>query len=240
MRIALCFSGQPRFVKETYKLYMDNLIIPNNITDIFFHMWWDNTVFDKMGKVTNNPGIFWIDKRDLGFIVDNYKPIQILAEKADSIDKSPIFLKVPNTIPHLQVPVNNVKHSLYSAYRSILLKKQFEIENNFVYDCVIKIRTDIELDKEILIKDLNLNNISVNGAYNNLEIGWCNDYYGISNSSNMDIYSEIWHNFMDYNLNENCIFQCHQLLFHHLCLKNNLKIDVTPDKHFHMFGRELY
>ena len=38
MKIALCFFGQPRFVKKGYEYYKKNLI-DNHDVDVFIHTW---------------------------------------------------------------------------------------------------------------------------------------------------------------------------------------------------------
>lgn len=40
MKIALCFGGQPRSPVASYDTVVKNLIIPNNIEDIFIHTWY--------------------------------------------------------------------------------------------------------------------------------------------------------------------------------------------------------
>ena len=40
MKIALCFSGQPRFIKESASLIKENIIQDYDV-DVFSHLWFD-------------------------------------------------------------------------------------------------------------------------------------------------------------------------------------------------------
>jgi hypothetical protein len=42
----------------------------------------------------------------------------------------------------------------YSIYKSNELKKQYEIENNFKYDYVIRLRMDVQFEYELDIEDI--------------------------------------------------------------------------------------
>ena len=41
MKIALCFSGQPRDIDINYNVYRENILNKNDV-DVFVHTWWDS------------------------------------------------------------------------------------------------------------------------------------------------------------------------------------------------------
>ena len=43
MKLALCFSGQPRFVNECSDLILSNVIQDYNV-DVFAHLWFDDAL----------------------------------------------------------------------------------------------------------------------------------------------------------------------------------------------------
>ena len=53
MKIALCFSGQPRFVNECAPLIKANVIQDYNV-DVFAHLWFDDDLQTKPYKHGHN------------------------------------------------------------------------------------------------------------------------------------------------------------------------------------------
>ena len=53
MKIALCFSGQPRFVNECSPLITSNVIQDYNV-DVFAHLWFDDDLQTKPYKYGGN------------------------------------------------------------------------------------------------------------------------------------------------------------------------------------------
>jgi hypothetical protein len=83
-------------------------------------------------------------------------------------------------------------HSMYySIYRANELKKRYERENGFVYDCVVRSRTDLYFDKEFTLNEFLSDPDAI--WLSNFEQRPCGmsyaDLYAVSNSANADIYS---------------------------------------------------
>ena len=55
MKVALCFSGQPRFVNECSDLIINNAI-QNYDVDIFGHLWFDDDLKNKPNMVVMGVG----------------------------------------------------------------------------------------------------------------------------------------------------------------------------------------
>ena len=42
MKVALCFSGQPRYIEKSYEQFKTNILDHNDV-DVYAHMWWDDS-----------------------------------------------------------------------------------------------------------------------------------------------------------------------------------------------------
>ena len=83
MRIALCFSGQPRFVSEVSQLIKANVIGEYDV-DVFAHLWFDEDLQTKPYKYGGDGG--WKDQRICPNAIDvfkqTYEPKKLLVEKS--------------------------------------------------------------------------------------------------------------------------------------------------------------
>lgn len=212
MKIALCLSGQPRYIDEGYKHIYKHIIKVYN-PDIFVHTWWDKTYIGK--KFSFSPHASdrsgkW-DNNTISYIMDKYNPTKIKIEKQKQFDVS--LYEGANFSN--SSPFNNMS-MYYSLYQSNLLKKEYETDNNFLYDVVIRCRFDITFDifnfniNELDLNSINLCSAGVHKNYipknrdelkNNLlegEITFFNDQFAISNSKNMDYYSNLFNKSEEY------------------------------------------
>lgn len=141
MKIALCISGQPRNLLRNVPNLINNLIKPNNITDIFIHTWYDksldNTHFDSaQPQLDSRIGVYLPDS-DL-YLIEHLNPKKILCEKPKTFDELNHLKNLPTAIQ------KRLASNFYSVWMCNELKKNFELENNFKYDIVIKTRVDLE------------------------------------------------------------------------------------------------
>ena len=42
MKVALCFSGQPRYIEKSYEQFKKNILDHNDV-DVYAHLWWDDS-----------------------------------------------------------------------------------------------------------------------------------------------------------------------------------------------------
>lgn len=211
MKIALCLSGQPRGLPQTSEFVRNNLIVPNNITDIFVHTWYDKNCdgkpFDSaQPNLTNNIGK-WLPNTD-----------QFLTETLPIKDKSMILCESPRSFEefsHLENRESAIQTRLasmfYSAWACNKLKSNFELEHGFRYDVVIKTRIDIFYHKPVILKDIvdeNLNtNVYVPEMYQHMRVNdsypaksggtysSLSDTFAIGSSDNMDRFCSVYENF---------------------------------------------
>ena len=128
IRVAVCMSGQLRlwdYGKENQKWFWTSLNRDEYKVDYFTHTW--NYSQDRAGvsqPYTNRD----ITDDEYNSFLEHYKP------KKAIIDDKPVTFFYDN---------DHWSSLFYSLGQSLLLKQQYELENNFKYDLVIKTRPDI-------------------------------------------------------------------------------------------------
>ena len=190
MKVALCISGQPRNVNRGIENILQNIKFD---FDVFVHSWWDNKSHtktfkkilfggrvDEVSEIVQND---WIDK-----IYEHFDINKILVEKQKQFDIPEVFenrkLKFTHTF--------GVYSSLYSVYQCNQLKRDFEFENKFKYDWVIRTRSDFGLSEPVNMNKFNSDIIYAPND-NSHRYGF-NDQFAIGSSKNMDIYSNVFSN----------------------------------------------
>jgi hypothetical protein len=207
MKIAICFSGEPRFVEECYPLINQNIIGVNSEIDFFVHTWYSEETSGKK-LYTNSISSFgesFIEKNIIDKIKKLYNPKSIISEKpknfintnlnwGDSLNK--YFGGGDNTIENSKfrrIKINNFYSFMYSNMKSIILKKEYELENDFKYDWVVRLRFDSIVKSPIIF-----NNFDNKYLYYQ-EMGqpdkMISDWINFSSSENMDSFSCIFNNF---------------------------------------------
>lgn len=162
-RVAICMSGQIRNGYDKTLLLQKIFLIDSLNADVF-------CCFEDTTEVIKQ------------FIKDNLNPKKIIY--------------VNNITQNTKC---NISHGTMCMYNKIYLanklKKEYEINHNFLYDYVIRIRPDL------VVKEHLPSNILNNDYENNIYIPYCSkillsygypDFIAVSNSHNMDIYSNIF------------------------------------------------
>lgn len=137
-RIAVCFSGQARHWKESAeniknffdlnKITHPNLGIPIEV-DYFIHTWDTNTWNNPKSPPIGGQNEKFTEYKELR---DEYNPKEMIVSKWNQND----FYNAFNPM-------------FYSHSRSLMLKRDYEITNDFRYDLVIKARLDTVYDPRI-------------------------------------------------------------------------------------------
>lgn len=145
MKIALCVSGQPRFYKKGFEQLSKNVIIPNNC-DVFLHCWYSEKDVGRYmvggpWNDCNNQDIY--TKEIPGNLISLYQPKKHSLEENFFLDRS--LDEKWKTYPLTNG--SNLSQSLhsmfYSVKKSIKLCEEYEKENNFKYDVIIRTRFDM-------------------------------------------------------------------------------------------------
>jgi len=183
MKVAVCLSGQLRqweIAKENQKWFWESCIGTEvKEIDYFIHTW--NYSGDREG--VSQPYITRdISQEEFDNVVDWYKPKKYILD-----DKKQDYFYESDHWSSL----------FYSMAQSIMLKREYEIENNFEYDVVIKSRPDVVFDPIYHFSWEHLeNNIlyTTHGGNMEHEFGMynVNDCVFYSNSYTMDLVSQMY------------------------------------------------
>jgi len=184
MKIAVIFGGQIRTGVQTSKSVFDFLgeYLPH--CDFFIHTW-DITTY-KNGDYHNShsPEFDWdaikLKEEYLNEFLEIYKPLKY--------EVTP-FLKYREEIEHS--PDYLMPAWAYSFWKANELKKEYENENNFKYDYVIKLRGDLIFWPSMILKPIL--ELIMNSELEKLPMYHLEDMLYLSTSEGMDIMSSIGH-----------------------------------------------
>ena len=183
MRIAVCLSGQPRFLERGFKQISEKITSKYDV-DFFVHTWWNNDNMNAIGS--NRSHIF--DENTLELIMRYYKPKLMLNEPQ-------INFNIYDDVDYELINPISPYSMFYSIKVSNDLKSFYEKKNNFKYDAVIRCRFDISIENF----DINLSEIDLSYIYTDtVGNGFPNDQFGLSNSENMDYYSSLFDKINNY------------------------------------------
>ncbi|ADO67305.1 hypothetical protein crov272 [Cafeteria roenbergensis virus] len=195
MKVALCFSGGIRNLEDNYKSIKHCLIDPLN-ADVFIHGW-----YFKVNELNNIHKMYKKKETEQNKVLILLKPKKYKFENYDinkeneminHFDITKIKEKYKNNSNLCQLYPNTCG-MFYSIYQSNKLKKEYEKENNFTYDIVIRCRPDFEYYTPLNYQVLQLvkeNNILLpldNYAFVTQQC----DKFAIGTSKTMDNYSDL-------------------------------------------------
>jgi len=177
-KIAVCLSGQSRFLDECYSSISKNLLIPNN-ADVFLHTWeCDSVSISAPYKFGGNGG--WkfhrIPINSHQHAIEIYKPIRYEVEKSrifrmPNIDMKRTFEKYQRGCfseaeeagvsidDYSRKIINNNMSMWYGIMKSILMAIEHSSDNNFTYDTIIRCRFDVLLNRQLHISHVEENTL---------------------------------------------------------------------------------
>jgi hypothetical protein len=163
MRIALCFSGQPRTFEECFPYIEDNLIKANPQFE-----------FDMIGYFNSDKSIEFLEKYPFkSLVIEPDKPLPNL-----SYQDNKYTINYP---PRSKA----VYFQLYAIQKVNNLRKLHEQENGFEYDYIVRIRPDFKY-----LTEVNLDFIKNDIIYLPIEndhFGY-NDRFAIGSREVMEVY----------------------------------------------------
>ena len=175
-KIALCLHGQPRALGKAIEYLRPNLLDREDISvDIFIHTWNYADWF---------PGI-------------NEEIVSIYKPKAIRIDPplpKTLASKYKDPNPPRFMAYSNFSH-FNSIWRCEELKHQFEVDNGFAYDWVIKTRFDLALNFKLDFSSMDESCLYISDFdldfYKNNSRRINSDAFIVGNSRNARIYSSV-------------------------------------------------
>lgn len=177
MKVAVCFSGQPRTWRECYqswkKLFDSFINLKKNDfeeikIDYFLHVWNFNTIpphlWPKMGFPEINLARQYhiLPIEEINDLIDTLQPKKYIIETSEISETRKSILDdraIKNYPEHNQngSVIGWAASQLYGIMRSCELKKDYEIQNGFEYDMCIRMRFDAHITDEninILLNDM--------------------------------------------------------------------------------------
>ncbi len=259
-RAALVYSGQPRHLKECYANHVATFheANPGWEFDVFAHIWHDDQWIDpdyarsasseldarkieRRWRTTEVKGSHAFESDIKNFITENWKPKKIVFEKPrDFVDEG--LERHLGFAPsgHRDEHKNNPISMFYSIERANNLKREYEKNGGFKYDCVIRLRTDCYFVDplgplgECDMRKLNVTVFDVPPRHHPPDIFafYMQDIFALGGSAVMDKYSAVFSNIKACyeNASFDCryLFQGHYLLGFHVRVHQKLEVAEHP------------
>lgn len=141
-KIALCYSGRPRDLVECYENHKKYFGLGQEDVDVFAHLWFDESLSGTPYLPNGGQGV-WPDESIKSWISQNWNPKKIVFEKPKIFENLFVGQWEQNRGWHSAGHKDSMLSSLYSLQEAVKLKKEYEIENNFKYDYVVRLRPDM-------------------------------------------------------------------------------------------------
>lgn len=248
MKIALCFSGQPRFINEVSPFILKNICEGYDV-DTFFHFWFDEDLQTKPYKYGGNGG--WDKQRISQTAIEDairvYNPKLYKVEKSKKFIDSNLYTdicyrnngeeikwtkhwKEANEPNYRDRHVNNWISCHYSLNQVCLLKKEYEYANDFKYDYVVRCRSDTIVHSKIIFEQYDKNTIYYTGLLNQPD-GMIADWLNFGGSKIMDVFMSTF-SMSDYIL-EKCMQNnngawCNEMLHKTVLDLFNIRYEPKP------------
>ena len=196
MRTAILICGQLRTFFEVWENMKKNVVDVHDC-DIFIHTW-TKTGY---GRRANHLDIIEkeVTEKEL-YELTNAKKV-IVEDFKDEYQTQLFDVKIPQGLIELE-PIHHRNNLalFYTLYKTNELKKEYEIENNFKYDRVIKTRPDIDFKVNIPKEVFNYPNHLMQWSFRiNTQTQVC-DKLAIGSSEIMDYYTSVFENLNEYYL----------------------------------------
>lgn len=195
MRIAICFSGQPRFINECAAAIKKNVIPTGpsiqHAIDIFAHLWFSHDSCNDPYKYGGSGG--WKNQRinptAIQSFVDQYCPTKLKYESPSRfVDQDIEFdgslarywrggINNPEEPDFRNRTVNNCLSYFYSLSEVNRMRKLHEHQNGIHYDYVVRCRTDVILTAPVQYAQYDKNKLhysTINAQPDGMVCDWFN------------------------------------------------------------------
>ncbi|MGP5405505.1 tetratricopeptide repeat protein [Psychrobacter celer] len=222
MRVALCISGQMRGYLKAYPSVKKNIIDVFN-PDIFVHTWDDIGKSNNLHRrALPHPMIHYLPRKIIdqqsyfsslfpNFMYELYsrstinkdelckiyQPKVCIVEKSPTSEELDSFFgfKPPVEILKKQPKVVWSRNLFYKIHKCNELKKDFEKQNNFKYDLVIRLRPDLSVGEVISPR---VDKDTLYYRYRNIDVSYqVGDQYFYADSHTMDKVCDLYKNIED-------------------------------------------
>lgn len=236
MRIAIIIHGEPRFCEEFDKLI--NSVKDVEQVDWFFYLWSETdypTDEQIIHEREHNP---YAHTYGFNVVAPNWRSInrdwamQKLRDnlpahhnivRAEFVDHRDMEFPPIEGRQAVEISMTNICKNWYSLMQVDSYRQEYEKQNNFTYDLVIRSRPDIAVISELDFESLRwaiTGDSKVVFIPTNHQCGydgiWFCDLYAITSSKNMSIYSDVYNQAWKHNQEHNVIFHGETMLARHI------------------------
>ena len=194
MKIALCLSGGLRNFKDTYYSFKHFLLDEYEV-DVFFY------------GLENKEGV----EKNKEYLIDLYNPKKFQINSVDFYDKISCKYNIPSSF-----------YGFYNVLKCNDLKSEYENENGFKYDIVIRSRTDYFWFRYLTDEEVNLSKSNIiipeEWAFKDVNYFARFDGFAIGSSKLIDDYSDLFNRIDEYC--NNILFHPESLCGYHLMINN--------------------
>lgn len=213
MKIAVCISGGIKHYEKSLESLKK--IYPNDFIKVFIHTYdiSDEELY-KNNSCNHIGNKYSKTIKNLNEVLSLYKYEDILVEKFE--DKVEHFTNVFNNANFIWVERNDLGpiSMFYSIFKSNELKINYENNNNFKFDRVLRMRFDSDFkNDEDLDVSLDYNLVIPSGR----DWGGLNDQFAFGKSETMDVYCDLINNINKYYDQK---FHPESLLYRHISFNN--------------------
>jgi 2-polyprenyl-3-methyl-5-hydroxy-6-metoxy-1,4-benzoquinol methylase len=184
LKVAICISGHLRTFENNYQSLKDNILSKYDC-DVFIHTW---DILGSSYRFTDSKLHLLNTAKYIEKIESFYNPKKLIIEPFK-------YFELNNLMKQRAVPGRDAGGTISMYYKIEAcnnLKKDYEKENNIIYDCVIRFRSDLHIEQPLPL-DANTNltclHVPLHGNF-----GGINDQLAYGSSSVMDTYSSLYSN----------------------------------------------
>lgn len=219
MRVALLLSGEIRDTMNSLSILKKNFLDLYN-PDIYISTW-RNTKEIQQSKMFDTPPP---DDSGYDMILKNYNPIAMDVESYNRGYNDRWKSLVKENESKLESNANLVStiSMWYKVMRVNNLKSDYEKTMGFKYDIVVKSRPDLKLETPVELKVPTQNTIYIPRGWD--WSGGINDLFAYGTSESMDLYTNVFSNFVEV-ANSMKIINPERLLKQYLFLKTDLIVE---------------
>lgn len=210
MKIALCFSGQPRFIEECADNIKQNLIDGYDV-DVYAHGWWHESY---KGKVIafESESTFSDTSEASDIFNDTYKPVKSFFEPQidfskfmSRYDMTKNFCGISN-----EIFVKKAIFTQLSSLYSIMMADQLVGPDRLKYDIIARVRTDLLFSQKIEWEKFLNEGLKVSDGRPVAGWGPCCDWFSFGDPYSIMAFANMYH--FHYAFNARGLIHVHEFV----------------------------
>ena len=148
MKIALCFSGQPRYINKSFEQFDKNILSKNDV-DVYAHLWWDDSYLGKP-FVWESKDRYPEDYNPLEEFKNKFNPKGLIVEPHKPKDYFG-YEQFPTTSLFDPSMDSDVIRSIVTRQRSqwYSINQSMSFDGLESYDLLVRVRTDLTFNGPI-------------------------------------------------------------------------------------------